>query len=170
MAKKWPIGLKIFMGTQETIIYRLLVRNPSYDAYFSALIFRPLLAVKWAWPPHTLLMIYGLQTRPKRWPTRCTFWVHYYLEIMFSKLSGKNPFESGGVELVIIYHLLVDKLMLDRFQNISLWPRLQKAGEKGTIYKIKFCMASLYNLIEKWDIVDKKGHDTPPHNMNTSFE
>ena len=28
------IGMKFFMGTQETIIYRLLVRNPSYDAYF----------------------------------------------------------------------------------------------------------------------------------------
>ena len=27
------------MGTQETIIYRLLVRNLSYDAYFSVLIF-----------------------------------------------------------------------------------------------------------------------------------
>ena len=33
-----PIGLKIYMGTQETIIYRLVVRNQSYEAYFSVLI------------------------------------------------------------------------------------------------------------------------------------
>ena len=26
-----PLGLKFFMGTQETFIYRLLVRHPSYD-------------------------------------------------------------------------------------------------------------------------------------------
>ena len=35
----WPIGLKIFKGTQDTFIYRLVVRNLSYDAYFSVLIF-----------------------------------------------------------------------------------------------------------------------------------
>ena len=35
----WSIELKIFMGTQETIIYRLVVQNPSYDAYFLVLIF-----------------------------------------------------------------------------------------------------------------------------------
>ena len=29
-----PIRLTIFMGVQVTIIYRLVVRNPSYDAYF----------------------------------------------------------------------------------------------------------------------------------------
>ena len=57
MAKKWrscpylgicfglnsvifvPIGLKFFMGAQKTIIYRLVMRNPSFDAYFSFLIF-----------------------------------------------------------------------------------------------------------------------------------
>ena len=33
------LSLVIFMGTQETIIYRLVVINPSYDAYFSFLIF-----------------------------------------------------------------------------------------------------------------------------------
>ena len=29
-----PIGLKILMVTQETIIYRLVMRNQSYNAYF----------------------------------------------------------------------------------------------------------------------------------------
>ena len=41
-----PIRLKILKGTQETIIYRLVVRNPSYDFYFLVLIFGPLLAGK----------------------------------------------------------------------------------------------------------------------------
>ena len=35
-----PIGLKFFMGTQETVIYRLVMRNPSNIAYFSFFIFR----------------------------------------------------------------------------------------------------------------------------------
>ena len=35
----WPIVLKHFMGNQETIIYRLVVRNRCYDSYFSVLIF-----------------------------------------------------------------------------------------------------------------------------------
>ena len=34
-----PIGLKFFMGVQDTIIYRLVMRNLSYNAYFSVLIF-----------------------------------------------------------------------------------------------------------------------------------
>ena len=34
-----PIELKFLMGTQETIIYRLAVRNQRYDAYLSFLIF-----------------------------------------------------------------------------------------------------------------------------------
>ena len=32
-----PIGLNIFMGTQETIIYQLAVKNPRYDAYITFL-------------------------------------------------------------------------------------------------------------------------------------
>ena len=34
-----PIGLKYLQGAQETIIYRLVMRSPSYDTYFSFLIF-----------------------------------------------------------------------------------------------------------------------------------
>ena len=33
------IGLKIFMGTQETFIYRLLIENQSCDPYLSFLNF-----------------------------------------------------------------------------------------------------------------------------------
>ena len=47
----WLIGLKISMGTQETIIYRLVVRNLSYVAYFLVLIFLATFAGKWARPP-----------------------------------------------------------------------------------------------------------------------
>ena len=52
-----PIGLKILMGVQETIIYRLMMRNLSYDAYFSDLIFGPHLVGKLAWPPRAPLMV-----------------------------------------------------------------------------------------------------------------
>ena len=89
----WAYGLKIFMGTQETIIYRLVVWNPSYDAYFSVLIFLG-----------HLLRGNGHQARP--------FWfgaskpdqkvrqlggplakstLNRYLEVMFLKFSGVNP-------------------------------------------------------------------------------
>ena len=34
-----PIGLNIFKRVKETIIYRLVMRNPSDNAYFSFLIF-----------------------------------------------------------------------------------------------------------------------------------
>ena len=54
------IGQKFVMGTQETTIYRLVIRNPSYDAYF--FIFGPLLAGNWAWPPLAPLMVWGFQT------------------------------------------------------------------------------------------------------------
>ena len=60
------------MATQETIIDRLVVKNPSYGANFSIFIFGPLLAGKWAWSPPTSLMTWGAQTknRPKskNWP------------------------------------------------------------------------------------------------------
>ena len=50
----------------------------------------PLLAGKWVWPPCASLMIWGLQTQPKSWPTGWTFWANHYLEIIFSKFSGVN--------------------------------------------------------------------------------
>ena len=84
------IGLKIFKGVQETIIYWLVMRNLSYSAYFSFLIFGPLLVKKWAWPPRTPLFVWSLRTQPKSWPTGLTFWANRYLEIMFSKFSGVN--------------------------------------------------------------------------------
>ena len=86
----WLIGLKVFMGTQETIIYRLVVRNLSYDAYFSVLIFWGKMGVATT-RPHAPLIFWGLQTQSKSWPTGWTFWANRYLKIMFSKFSGVNP-------------------------------------------------------------------------------
>ena len=62
----------------------------SYDAYFSFSIFWATFGGKMGWPPHAPLMFWGLQTRPKSWPTWWTFWVNRYLDIMFSKFSGVN--------------------------------------------------------------------------------
>ena len=75
--------LKVFMGTQETIIYRCC------DAFFW-----PLLARKWARPPHALLMVWSLQTRSKSWPPGENFWANRYLEIMASK---PPPLKGAGV-------------------------------------------------------------------------
>ena len=48
------------MGAQETIIYRLVMRNPSYDTFFVFLIFGALLAGKCAWPVATTRVANGL--------------------------------------------------------------------------------------------------------------
>ena len=53
------IGLKIFMGT---IIYRLVVRNQSFDVCFSVFNFGPLSAGKWAWPSRAPLKVQGCKT------------------------------------------------------------------------------------------------------------
>ena len=49
------------------------------------------MAGKWAWPPRSPPMVWGLQTQPKSWPTEWNFWANRYLEIMFSKFSGGEP-------------------------------------------------------------------------------
>ena len=46
----WANCAEIFEGAQGTIIYRLVMRNQDYEAYFQFSIFRPLLTGKWAWP------------------------------------------------------------------------------------------------------------------------
>ena len=105
MAKKWHVcpylgirfltifgsmRLKIFVLTQETSIYRLVVRNRSNVAYFSFRIFGSLLAGKWTWPPCAPLMAWGFQTKPKRWPTGWNFSANHYLEIMFWNFQGRT--------------------------------------------------------------------------------
>ena len=88
-----PIGLTIIIITQETIIYRLVVSNPSYDAYFSVLIFWATSKFNGKIGVATKHAPYGLEPpRPKIWLNVWTFWVNRYLEFMFSKFSGLNPF------------------------------------------------------------------------------
>ena len=65
----WLIGLTIFMGTQETIIYRLMVKKSKLFFGFD------FLGHFWRGngrghhTAHAPLMVWGLQTRPKNWPT-----------------------------------------------------------------------------------------------------
>ena len=97
----WPCGLTIFVGTQENIIYRLLVRNPSWGFFFQFSLSGPLLAGKWAWPPCVLLMVWGLLTRRKS--------CQRYLKIMFSKFSGvkcEPHLKRGGQWPVIIPYMV----------------------------------------------------------------
>ena len=76
------------MVTQETIIYRLAVRNYVLMLFLKEILF---LAGTWAWPPRWRQGVWDLKTRPKSWPDSWNFWVNCYLENMFSKFSGLNP-------------------------------------------------------------------------------
>ena len=61
----WLIELANFMGYQETIIDRLVVRNTSYDAYFSVLIFWATFGGKMGVATTRALMVWGFQTRSR---------------------------------------------------------------------------------------------------------
>ena len=74
-----PSGPKFFMGVKNIIIYRLVMRNLSYNTQFSFLIFWATFGGKMGWPSRAPLMVWGLQTQPKSWPTRWTFWANRYL-------------------------------------------------------------------------------------------
>ena len=73
--------------------------------FFSFDFFGPLLVGKWAWQPRAPLMVWGLQTQPKSWPTGWTFWANRYLEIMSWNFQGWTPLKmelniqgGGGVD------------------------------------------------------------------------
>ena len=53
-----PIGLKFFMGTQDTIIYRLVLKNLRFGPCLLFLIF-------WALTKGVASQVWGLKTRPK---------------------------------------------------------------------------------------------------------
>ena len=63
----WPIGLKCFVGTKETIIYWLLVSNQCYADQFLISI---CLAGKRAWLPRQGLRVRGFRTREKFEPRK----------------------------------------------------------------------------------------------------
>ena len=84
----FPIGLKCFMVAQETIIYRLVMINPSYNGYFPFLgHFSRETSMTTTHAPNGL----G-PPNPTKWPTGWrTFWVHFFHEIMLLKFLGVNP-------------------------------------------------------------------------------
>ena len=79
-----------FIGAQETFIYRLVLRNPSYAVSFPFLNFWVTFGGKWSCPRHAPNGM-GLQRPPKNWPSRWTFWISYYLGITFSEFWGVTP-------------------------------------------------------------------------------
>ena len=85
---------EFFMGVQETDINRLLMRNLSYDAYFSFFYFWATFGGKTG--VITTCTLYGLgppnlTKELAHWVVGWTFWANYYFEIMFTKFSGVNP-------------------------------------------------------------------------------
>ena len=86
--KLGQLGWKFFMGAQETIVYRLVMRNLSLMMLiFHFWFLGPLLVGKLAWPQ----LVWSLKTQPRSWSNGWIFWVNWYFEIMFSKFSGVNP-------------------------------------------------------------------------------
>ena len=89
----WTNWAEIFMRVQKTIIYRLLLINPSCNAYVSFLNFW----VTFGWKMGVAIVrpqmigIGGFQTRLKSWPTGSNVWANKYLKIIFPKFSELNP-------------------------------------------------------------------------------
>ena len=96
----WPTGLKIFMELRRwlMIIYRLMVRNSSYDLRFWPT-FGGKMGVATTCAHYVLWHGLGPPNLTKKLPTRSrwTFWVNHYLEIMFSKFLGVNPPLKGFI-------------------------------------------------------------------------
>ena len=104
----WPIVLKFLMGAQETINYRLLIRNPSYDAYFFASLF----AGNLAWPPRLPLMMWDFLGQPISrshafkmglTPSSCRHWPDFnqsiIIIIIYTNLSLNNLQRSFSCEI-----------------------------------------------------------------------
>ena len=62
----WPIRLKFFMGTQETISYRLVMRNHSFGPYLPFSIFWALRSSKMGVAPLPICMGRGFQNPTKK--------------------------------------------------------------------------------------------------------
>ena len=78
-------------------------------------IFGPLFAVKWAWPPRAPLMIWGLQTRAKIWLNGWTFWANHYLKIF--KVKGEPP--QGGIRPIFFIGKINFEIMVGRPNQLS---------------------------------------------------
>ena len=87
----WLIKLKFRMVTQETIIYRLTMRNKGYGHIFDIWIFGPLFGPKKGVAPHSAIRVLDLKTQPKSWPKVWSFWIMYYLKIMLPKIFDLDP-------------------------------------------------------------------------------
>ena len=111
----------MFLGTQETIVYRLAIRNSSYDAYFS---FFTTFGGKMGVAPSVLLIMdWGLQTRPKSLPTGWTFWANRYLDIIFSH----HDFQSCILESL---------KWIEFFPQYDIYLTMSKRGINILIYLI----------------------------------
>ena len=86
----WPIVLKCFMGTQETIIYRLAMRNHDLDVFLKY-IFGGKRGVAATLVPKGL----GPHVPAKK--------LAHWADLLSQSLSHKNVFKKLGPELAIIY-------------------------------------------------------------------
>ena len=74
-------------SAQETIIHRLVLKNPGFGPYLPFSI----LGLKMCVAPQIPTRVWDLKPQPKSWPTWRTFWVTCYLEIVFSTFLTLDP-------------------------------------------------------------------------------
>ena len=69
----WPIGWSFLWKLRKLISidckYKINVMAINFRFQFLG----PFLAGKWAWPPRRRIRVWGLETRPKSWPTLGSF-------------------------------------------------------------------------------------------------
>ena len=112
----WPIGLKFFVRTRETIIYRLLVRNQCNGDQFQISNFWALIGGKMGVATTSVPKDPGPKTRPKSWPTLGPFWVICYLKIILPNFLTLDP-----PPLILKHNVLLGnrdhRLLFDSLQN-----------------------------------------------------
>ena len=86
------IVLKNVKRTQETIIYRLV--NGDGSVMLNIWFIVPLMARKWTWLPGTPLMVWGLHSRPKRWPTTISKSCFRNIQARTPPQLNINPYNS----------------------------------------------------------------------------
>ena len=107
------------MGTQDTIIYRLVMRNHSFGPYLSFSIFGPYVGPKMGVAPRPPILVGGLKTQPKVDPLGAPFGYTIISKSCFRFFWGPQP-EDDKNRVLQYQMLFLDKKMLFLAEVIEL--------------------------------------------------
>ena len=142
-----PIGLKILMGTQEAIIYRLVMRNLSYDAYISFLIFLATFGEKVGVATTRPLIVWGLQTK------KLAHWV----DLLSQPLSRNHVFEIVRPEPPLnnkFFRLIILQKLFHYYVFFILSLRLyNKLKRKHRYFKFKLDLNNINSLSRNLNVL-----------------